>query len=163
MQINELLDYTYWAEDHYFKIIMNIDPKFFQMNVLGKNIQQLLYHIYEVYWSWLHTMTDKDYCDFPSEDMSVPELISSIQDFRKKLTKFVAEMKNDDCTRLQWDEDDVPLITPNISILLNYVTHSAYHRGQLSMILHEHGVEEIGETDINPYLYIQAQNTGKDY
>ena len=45
------------------------------------------------------------------------------------------------------------------NILINFVVHSAYHRGQIALLLRAQGIiKELPETDFNPYHYQKEQN-----
>ncbi len=58
---------------------------------------------------------------------------------------------------LHFDREDKPVSTSPANIIFNFVTHSAYHRGQLAIYLRLHGIPEIHQTDFNPYIYTLGQ------
>ncbi|MCY3412129.1 MAG: hypothetical protein INQ03_10900 [Candidatus Heimdallarchaeota archaeon] len=138
-------------------MISTLDREACNKIIIGKSIQKLLFHLYEVYWSWLHVMTDQDFADMPDDDWSCEKYLELIRSVRKEIYTFAESDSISKSTILQWEKNDIPFESPNLTIVMNFITHSAYHRGQLAILMHECGVDTIGETDINPYYYSKAQ------
>ncbi len=76
------------------------------------------------------------------------------------MKKYLHYIKENDITRsidIQLTETDKPVKTSPENIIFNFITHSAYRRGQLAVYLRLTGIETITETDFNPYVYLQGQ------
>jgi uncharacterized damage-inducible protein DinB len=121
-------------------------------------LRKLTCHLIEVYWFWSRFITTKNYDDEPNfDDLSKDELLKRLQEAQQK-TLDLAKVENVLQTHtLQWDKSHQPVITTNENVLFNFVSHCAYHRGQMAVLLRHVGFEGIEETDYNPYIYEQGQ------
>ena len=153
MNILELLAYNSWAEDHYLTIISRLTEDQFKQEISGKSIHDLLYHLLEVYWFWLRRITNQDFTNEPAKKWNKNDIIQALRNIRVEISDFA---KNEDLQNkitIQWDDNDKQANLSYNSVLMNFIVHSGYHRGQHAILLKSHGVAKIGDTDINPYNY----------
>jgi uncharacterized damage-inducible protein DinB len=160
LNIEKLLIFKNWADDLYLKYAAELtDEQFYnKTSIVDKSVQSILYHMYEVYWFWFHNATDKNYSDEPSPDSTRDELIIGIKQINKDILELARIPEKHVEFNIQWDKKDKPVTTNTMNILINFLFHSAYHRGQLALLLRHHGYKTIDETDFNPYLYQKGQN-----
>jgi uncharacterized damage-inducible protein DinB len=156
--MQRLIEFKNWADEIYIDYCQKLPKEKLEWEIEGYNnsIKKILNHLYEVYWSWLKFITDQNYDDQPEfTKLTIAEIIEGIRDHNKKILEYV---QNEDLSKqftIQWNENHKPVITTAANVIFNYITHSAYHRGQLAIYLL--GVETIEETDFNPYIYMKGQ------
>ena len=160
MDIHELIVFKNWADEIYLSYMEDLTEKQFAESIptINKSAKLILFHIYAVYWSWYHRITDRNYSDEPElEESSKSDIIEGIKGFNQKFLEYIENEGFNNTITIQWRKEDRPVETTAENVLFNYVTHSAYHRGQIALILKYHGIKEIKETDFNPYIYEKGQ------
>lgn len=160
MELKKALEHMVWADEQYLKYCSKVTNEQFEtkVDVINKSMQFILAHILEVYKSWIHFLTDKKYDGLEEiYDFNREQLLSGIRGMHQRILKFVEEEDMSTKHTIQWDEGHKEVITTPDNVIFNYITHSAYHRGQLALILRVLGFTEIEETDFNPYIYYLGQ------
>jgi len=150
------LQYLQWANAIYFDYCEQLTDEQleFKLEGFGKSIHDILEHMLEVYWGWDRLISSTDQ-DLP-EEMSVDQIINRLRTYDQQFIE-VSQGEIDQEHTLQFSDDDKPVITTTANILFNFVTHNAYHRGQLAILLRVLGFDTITETDFNPYIYELGQ------
>ena len=154
MKLLDLIIYTHWADDVYIKYAEGLTEDQFKETVPGvnKNLRQLLNHIYATYWGEYHLITDMDWSSEPDfSQITREEIISGIKEMNGKIVEYIKNTPLD--TPIEFEDEGKQIKTNAEEIIFNFVTHSAYHRGQMALLLRYHGLESIKQTDYNPYLY----------
>lgn len=161
MDLEDKIVYMIWADDIYLKYVKGLSDEDYDKEIphYPNSISKILIHMCQVYWSWYRFITEQDYSDPPDWDnMGKPHTISFLQNMHENILEYC---KNENLSKeftLQWDEQDTPVITTAENVIFNFITHQAYHRGQLAIYLRLWGLDEIQETDFNPYIYGLKQN-----
>lgn len=160
MSLKFLLDHHHWANDQFFDYILSLENEQImdQFPDFDKSLYDLLYHLYEVNWNWLQTITSSEKEFDWNEEIPVEELISRIKKTQSQMDEFVEQGNLSKKIILQFSDDDIPVETNPEKILLNFITHAAYHRGQIALLLRYLGFVDINETDINPFVYQRGQD-----
>jgi uncharacterized damage-inducible protein DinB len=156
------VEYKNWADEIYIEYCKELSDNDFEFEIEGyqNSAKKILGHLLEVSWFWLKFITDQNYSDEPDiERMKRSEIITGLLKYNQMIVEYV---QNDDLSKqfeIQWDENDKVVVTTAENVIFNFISHSAYHRGQLAIYLRLLGIETIKETDFNPYIYIQGQNS----
>lgn len=160
MDILKLIEFKNWADDIYLDYCSKLSDEQYTALIPGYNrcIKDLLAHMAEVYFFWYEFINEKDEEKVPEWDkLSFKEISSIIKDLNSKFISFISNKSINKNLTIQWDKSVKPVITNPENVLFNYVTHSAYHRGQIAVLLKYFGVENLKETDYNPYIYELGQ------
>lgn len=160
MDIKSLIVFKNWADEIYLTYCEDLSDDQFRQTLSGydRSINDILFHMYEVYYSWYQFLTTKDYSNIPEiEKMSKTDIITGIREYNDKMIQYIDAYDVSQTHSIQWSEEDKEVKTTAENVLFNYVTHSAYHRGQLAIYLRYLGQKTITETDFNPYIYEMGQ------
>ena len=160
MELLKLIDYKNWADEIYIEYCKNLSEENFQFEIdgYGNSIKKILGHMYEVSLSWFHFLIDPSFRDWPDlEKMTKNQIIEGLIEYNQKILDLTKTFDLTKIYQIQWDKNDKMVETTAENVIFNFVTHSAYHRGQLAMYLRITGIETIIETDFNPYIYVLGQ------
>jgi uncharacterized damage-inducible protein DinB len=127
-----LVDYHYWARDRMFEALAPLTAEQFTRHVANSfpSIRETVVHLYTADWGWHLLWQGLPLTQPPSVD-SFPDLASVQtvwQDEERKVRGFVENLR----------EADVGGFWPKF---LHVVNHASYHRGQVTMMLRQLGVE----------------------
>ncbi|MHA2090733.1 MAG: DinB family protein [Candidatus Kariarchaeaceae archaeon] len=160
MDIKELVQYKNWANTTYIDYCQDLSQEDYEKEITGysNSIRKILTHLLGVYWFWYEFITTQNYDDEPDFDnMSKDQVINGLKEYNEKIIDFVKTQDAAKKFTINWREEDKPVETTAENIIFNFVTHSAYHRGQLAIYLRIIGIDSIIETDFNPYVYQMGQ------
>lgn len=160
MDLIKLIEYKNWADEIYINYCEKLSPAEYDHEIEGynNNIKKILGHLYEVSWFWFRFITDKNYEKAPDlENINIQEIFKGLREYNVKFLHYISENGVSKIHDLQWIETDKLVKTTSENIIFNFITHSAYHRGQLAIYLRLTGIKTITETDFNPYVYLQGQ------
>lgn len=157
MELLKQLEYQIWAENKLFSQIEEkmkkglwekIDPE------LNKSFKNIYFHKAEVMWSWIEILDNKFPSEtFPDNNKSYQETKEWMNELFNKIKKILKETKNEELKlKLPWL--DQPYQVSRDEVLFNLLNHNTYHRGQIAILMKRIlGIENVVETDYNPYLY----------
>jgi uncharacterized damage-inducible protein DinB len=160
MDIKELVQYKNWANTTYIDYCQEMSREDYEREIPGysNSIRQILTHLLGVYWFWFEFITNQDYENEPDfKSMTKNQVIAGLKEYNQKILEFVENQDVSKKFTINWREEDKPVETSAENIIFNFVTHSAYHRGQLAIYLRVMGIDTIAETDFNPYVYQMGQ------
>ena len=151
------MEFKNWAEKIYVDYIQQLTNEQYHQVILNKSVHQIFYHLYEVMHHWYSRIAENYTEMLIDESSNREELLTEYYKINQLINEFVVSGKYTEFT-LQWWDDDKPVNSNSTYVLFNFVTHSAYHRGQLALLLRQLGFDEIKETDFNPWIYEIGQN-----
>ncbi len=160
MELNKLIEYKIWSDNVYLEYCNSLTEEQLRKNFSAykKSIRDILEHFCDVDWFWLNFLTTKQ-MDYPPDftKMESKELIKYIAKQNKKIVEFISKNDLKEEFIIQWHKTDKAVVTTAENIIFNFITHNAYHRGQIAIFLRMLGFETIKETDFNPYIYEKGQ------
>ena len=111
-------------------------------------------------YSWLTLIYVKDSNKINDNPLNIPDfdnlnkdqfIIEALKLF-DRVIEYVESTENSQITlNVNWIRNPYQVTTHGV--LYNILNHLAYHRGQIAFMFKKLGVENIPETDYNPYLY----------
>ena len=127
-----LVDYHYWARDRLLEACVQLTSAQFTRDLSGSfsSVRDTLVHLYTADWAWHLLWQGQSPTDPPAAD-SFPDLASvrsAWQDQESKVRSFVTNL----------GEKGIGGFWPR---LLHLVNHASYHRGQVTMMLRQLGVD----------------------
>ena len=164
-ELDTLLDFHYWARDRVLDAAAKLTPEQFERELGGsfKSVRATLVHIYWADWAWYQMWHGA----FPAEALATDELrdVESIRrawrELESKARAFVKAQSGTDAHRvLEYRRLDGSVgAFPFAHMVQHLVNHGSYHRGQLTMLLRQLGVEPPESMDLIRY-YAAAVTTG---
>jgi uncharacterized damage-inducible protein DinB len=160
MDLIKALEYTKWAEERYLNYCMEVSEEQFNQKLqpINKSLKEILFHLYSSNWGDFHYITDQDFSDEVSIDaVNREELIKRIRNLQNEIIEHVKTGNLEITHKMQEDENDKVVEISTFNLIFNFVTHSAYHRGQMALLLKLIGLDKVDMTDFTPYLYQLGQ------
>ena len=160
MHIKDLIEYKNWADNVYLEHISALSEAQFTELVptINKSVQELLLHIFASYLGDYHLITDMDWSNLPDfENLNRSEIINGIRQCNENMVEFILNNPVDELITYNEDGYDEAIKTNAENVLMNFVEHSSYHRGQIALLLRYHGVESIEMTNYHPYIWKMKQ------
>ena len=155
------MEFNNWGNDIYSDYIRTLTPVQFEeiVPVINKSVKSILYHIFQSYWGEFHLMTDRDWSSEKKlEEMDRDEILSGIKTYGEHILTYIKE--NQDVNKpFSYNEPgfEKPIKTNVEYVLLNFIEHTSYHRGQLALLLKHHHVKELDDVNYNPYVWDHKQ------
>lgn len=127
-----LVEYHYWARDRMFEALAPLTSDQFTQNLANSfpSIRDTVVHLYTGDWGW-HLLWQGQMFTNPPQAASFPDLASVETAWREQerlVRSFVDNLR----------EMDVDGFWPQ---LLHLINHGSYHRGQVTTMLRQLGVE----------------------
>lgn len=160
LELQKLIEYKNWADEIYLDYCEQLSDENYKFGIEGyeNSIEKILGHMYEVSLAWYHFVVDQKFNEGPNlEKMSKDQIIVGIRDYNSKIYDLTDKFDITKIYQIQWNVNHKIVETTAKNIIFNFVTHNAYHRGQLAIYLRLLGIETITETDFNPYIYEKGQ------
>lgn len=160
MEIQLLIEFKNWADDVYMDYIDKCTEKQFTEKVptLNKSIRQVLLHIYKSYWGDYHLISDRNWSNGPDfDELDKLEIITGIKNYNELMIDFISNQSVTEIIEYNEDGFDEPIKTTVENVLMNFVEHSSYHRGQLALLLRYHGINSLEMTNFHPYIWKYKQ------
>lgn len=148
-QIRKNFEYDYWANDQYVKALL-------EMPQPPEKAVQIFCHILFALGVWLVRIKKEDLSGFkdPHPAYSLAECRQKLDELHEKWKSYLATLTPGELART--------FVAPNTqgklsehgvqNVLMQVITHSHYHRGQLATLVHQGGGKRPG-TDYIAYAY----------
>ncbi len=154
-------NYNLWANDRLVNWLRTKPEEVVQREVPSSfpSIQKTLWHIWEAQQYWLSILRKEETAQSYSEcNGSLEDTYSGILAQSKELADFVGAMSGDDIHNTTlivspWFQSDFQ----NFEYIMHVVTHSTYHRGQITTIGRNLGFTDAPMTDYNFYNVMGKQ------
>jgi uncharacterized damage-inducible protein DinB len=159
--LQELYDYSYWANKRLFEVISQLTTEEFTRQVEGSSssIRNLLVHSMSAEWGWLSR------CGGPERGARLePNDFQTLQSVTDTWTKveamvrvFLSKLRNEELDRMidfpseRGESRSLPLG----SIMRHAANHSVHHRGQVSLLLRMLGYAP-GNIDVLIYYALKS-------
>jgi uncharacterized damage-inducible protein DinB len=161
--LDALLDFHYWARDRVLDAAAKLTPDQFEQDLGGsfKSVRETLVHIYWADWAWYQMWHGA----FPAEALETDQFtdVESIRrawsELESKARAFVTTQIGADAHRvLEYRRLDGSVgAFPFAHMVQHLVNHGSYHRGQLTMLLRQLGVEPPESMDL--IMYYRGRST----
>ena len=163
-EIKELYDYNSWANRRVMGAAEKLTPQQFvePLNSSFSSVRDTLAHIYGAEFIWLErfqggspAMPEADrFPDLKSLREAWDELEQRLSNFVSGLTQSVLD------SELEYKTFTMGVVRDPLSHAMQHlVNHSTYHRGQVTTLLRQHGVEAVS-TDLIRFYREQAKAKG---
>ena len=157
----EFMTFNNWGNETYAGYIRTLSPAQFTevVPVINKSVKGILYHIYHSYWGEFHLITDRDWSTERSiDEMDMEDILKGIKTLNEQILNYIKE--NPVINKpFNYNEPgfEKPIKTNVEVVLLNFIEHTSYHRGQLALLLKYHKVKELDDVNYNPYTWDYKQ------
>src|SRR5215469_6450055 len=149
LEIEQLFDYNAWANRRSLSAAEQLTTEQFlqPMGSSFSSVRDTLAHIYGAEWIWLQRFHGTSPAALPKADRfnDVASLRESWLKFEPELLTCVRGLSSSDLDRvfeyktLRFGEYRNPLW----QYMLHLINHGSYHRGQVTTLLRQHGVEPV--------------------
>lgn len=156
MKVLQLIEFKNWADEVFINYINGLsDTQFSEVvPVVNKSIKQILLHLYKSYWGDYHLISDRDWSDEPKFDkLGKSEIIEGIKNYNAQMIDYITNNPISEIIEYNESGFDEPIKTNAENVLINFVEHSAYHRGQMALLLRYHGINSLEMTNFHPYIW----------
>lgn len=143
--LETLYDYSYWANEKLFQVIVQLTPQEFTQPVAGghASVRNTMVHVLSTEWGWLsrcggHERKAKlDPGDYPTAESLVNEW-NSVEGYMRD---FLGDLADDDLSRrVEYTGGEGKACSMPLGELLQHsIIHAAHHRGQVALLLRELG------------------------
>jgi uncharacterized damage-inducible protein DinB len=151
--LRELYDYNYWARNRQLKVCEALTSEQFQrpMGNSFSSVRDTLAHLLVVEWLWHERwqgrpVTKQDTVEFAGENFpSVGAISARWESVEQAVRDYLRNLQDSDLAKpltyanLQGQEWTYPLWR----VLLHVVNHQTYHRGQITTLLRQQGVQAV--------------------
>ncbi len=156
--VHQHLEYSFWATTRMTDTLSQLDEEILNREIKSSftSIAKTLLHIWDAEVIWLNRMKGMSLLDWPSKNFhgDCKMILEGVVESSKDLQSFINMKGCDFLTEkisyknLKGDsfEDVVE------DLIYHIVNHGAYHRGQITTLLHQLGTSKIQSTDIIVYL-----------
>ena len=165
--IKTLLDFHYWARDRALNAAAKLTPEQLtrDMGSSFKSVRDTIIHLYSADWGWYELSRGVAPASMPSADQ-FPD-VESIQyawsQHESKMRAFLDSLTDADVSRtIEYRTPHGTMITsvPIGHMVQHVVNHGSYHRGQLTMMFRQLGVEPADSMDLVRYYREQSARVG---
>jgi uncharacterized damage-inducible protein DinB len=161
--LKTLLDFHYWARDRALAAAAKLTPEQFtrDMGNSFKSVRDTLVHLYSADWGWHELWRGAAPASMPSSDQ-FPDLDVIRQTWsahESKMRAFVDSLSDSDVARTidyRTPDGTMARSLPIGQMVQHVVNHASYHRGQLTMMFRQLGVEPADSMDLIRYYREQS-------
>ena len=152
--LRTLLDYHYWARDRLLAALEPLTPEQFSRDLGSsfKSIRETVVHTYAAEWAWHSRWQGQSPTALMTSDAfpDVAAIRSAWVDHEKKMRAFLERLGEDGVTRVIDYKllSGQPGSSPCWQMLQHVVNHASYHRGQVTTMLRQLGVEPAKSMDM---------------
>jgi uncharacterized damage-inducible protein DinB len=155
--LEQLFDYSYWANERIFRAAGQLTPEQFTQDIAGSygSIRNTMVHALSAEWGWLdRSGGPKRGPKLKSEDYpTLQSLLDKWKTVEPQMREFLAGLKDADLARVV--EFSITGTDHNAlrvdQMLQHAMVHGAHHRGQLSLLLRTIGIAP-GNNDMLEYF-----------
>lgn len=164
--LNQLLDYHYWARDRVLDAVRTLDAAAFTAprGSSFSSIRDTLAHTYLAEWTWYSRWLGHSPHAFPALDQfsDVESLSGAWRETEEKVRAFVAPLSDADLTRVIAYRmfSGAEAASPLWQMVQHVVNHASYHRGQVTTMLRQAGAPAPKSTDLIAF-YREAGGKGR--
>ena len=155
--LDALIDFHYWARDRVLDAAARLTPEQFTREMTGsfKSVRATLVHLYWADWAWYQIW----HGSFPDGPLSTDQFtdLESIrrawEEHEAQVRAFVRAQRGTDVHRaVHYTRPDGSAGAFALAHMVQHVVnHSSYHRGQVTMMMRQLGVEPPESTDLIRY------------
>ncbi len=155
-------NYNVWANQRFHDLLIEVQKEKLtqEVNSSFPSILKTIYHIWDAETIWLNRMQGISLTRFPSKalDITPKEGLDQWLLHSKTFLQFVEEQpasffeKNAQYSTTRGVEHQ----QKNTEIIQHCMNHSTYHRGQITTMCRQVGIEQISSTDYIAYLRIKG-------
>ncbi|RMF59062.1 MAG: hypothetical protein D6746_08840 [Bacteroidetes bacterium] len=160
--LENLFDYSYWANEKLFQVIAQLTPEAFTRSVAGSygSVRNTLVHVLSTEWGWLARCGGPDRGSrleaehYPTADA----LLEAWLRVESYMRTFLSSLADEDLTRMveYQGAGGAARSMPVGELLHHAANHAVHHRGQVALLLRELGYAP-GNVDL---LYYYAEKRG---
>jgi uncharacterized damage-inducible protein DinB len=164
-EMRQLFEYNAWANRRSLAAAEKLTPEQFLKPMASSfsSVRDTLAHIYGVEWVWLQRFRGVSPSSIPAADQftDVASLRDSWLQFEPTLLEFVYALSEAELDRImeyrtmKYGEYRNPLWQS----MLHLINHGSYHRGQVTTLLRQHGVQPV-LTDLIHYYRERSTGSG---
>jgi uncharacterized damage-inducible protein DinB len=164
--LKTLLDFHYWARDRVLDAAAGLTSEQFRRDLGGsfKSVRDTLVHLYSADWGWYQLWHGVSAAEMPSFDQfpDVDTVRNAWTAQESKMRAFLNSLADADANRVI----EYPLPNgatgsfPIGQMVQHVVNHGTYHRGQLTTMFRQLGVEPPTGTDLIRYYREQSSQAG---
>jgi uncharacterized damage-inducible protein DinB len=164
-EMHQLFDYNAWANRRSLSAAEKLTPQQFlrPMGSSFSSVRDTLAHIYGVEWVWLQRFRGVSPKAIPGAEQypDVPTLRKSWSEFEPTLSEFVYGLSQADLDRIMEYKTMKfgQYRNPLWQSMMHLINHGTYHRGQITTLLRQHGVQPI-LTDLIHYYRERSEASG---
>jgi uncharacterized damage-inducible protein DinB len=152
-----LLDYHYWARDRALDAAEKLTPEQFTRDLGSsfKSVRDTLAHLYSAEWAWYqrwHGVSPTEALPF-EQFPDVATLRQTWQDHEARMRAFLRSLDEEGIGRVYHYRalSGAPGASTLWQMLTHVVNHGSYHRGQLTTMFRQLGVEPARSMDLIRY------------
>jgi uncharacterized damage-inducible protein DinB len=144
--LQRLFDYNYWANARLFAALDRLTPEQFVGTIAGSygSIRNTLVHVLSAEWGWLDRCGGARRGDAlrPDDYPTIDVLRSTWATVETQMRTFLSELSDAHAARsVSFALGRGPVHEMRVGDLLEHAAmHAAHHRGQVALLLREHGV-----------------------
>jgi len=162
-ELTSLYKYNYWASGRLMSVVDTLSQEQFlrELGSSHRSIRGTLVHIMGAEWIWLSRWRGQSPKALLSEE-DFPDAESLKRRWReveRQMLDFVWGLKEEDLRqRISYTTTEgAPYTSPLWQMMLHVVNHSTYHRGQVTSMLRQIGIEPKGTDLILYYRELAAE------
>jgi uncharacterized damage-inducible protein DinB len=172
--LNQLFAYNVWANSRQLEVCRTLSQQQFEQP-LGNSftsIRATLVHLLGAQWVWLERLSGRspeglpDICDFPTLEAIARQWEVIEDSFREHLSGLHEEQLRGRISYVNFQGETWTY--PVWLVLLHVVNHQTYHRGQITTLLRQLGIQPPAidllilsdQSAIDPYLFTDAPLEG---
>jgi uncharacterized damage-inducible protein DinB len=156
--LHQHLSYSVWATTRLAETLQPVDEKILHTEVKSSfsSIAKTLLHMWDAETIWLKRMQGVSPTSWPSQNFSGTneDIFQGVINSSKQLLNFIESKEADfPQSKISYRNLKGELFEDIVEdLLFHVVNHGSYHRGQVTTLLHELGVNKIQSMDIIFYL-----------
>ena len=143
--LEELFDYSYWANEKLFEVVAQLTPEEFTKPVAGSygSVRNTWVHILSAEWGWLDRCggARRGNALIPTDYPTFASLLHQWHLIEGHIREFLRTLKDADLIRVvEFTLRDGPSLAMPLGQLLHHtVLHGVHHRGQIALLLRSLG------------------------
>lgn len=156
--LKTLLDFHYWARDRALAAAARLTPEQFTrgMGNSFNSVRDTIVHLYSADWGWYQLWHGVAPASLPSSDefADLDAIRRAWNQHESRMRAFLDSLTDADVDRrieIRTADGTTTMSAPIEQMVLHVVNHGSYHRGQLTMMFRQLGVEPANSMDLIRY------------